>query len=108
MVTALKGGERMACFVLGSGEHSLDDADRDGYSGIKDLLEKNNYKTQTVKLLEKPEIPATCTVLVVGGPKHDYIQPEVDAIKKYVEDGGRALFMVDPPLKIRKDGRRRE
>jgi ABC-type uncharacterized transport system involved in gliding motility auxiliary subunit len=102
MVTAMKGGERMACFVLGSGEHSLEDADRDGYSGIKDLLEKNNYKTQTVKLLEKPEVPATCTVLVIGGPKHDYIQPEIDAIKKFVEDGGRALFMVDPPLKIAK------
>ena len=102
MVRALKGGERTACFVLGSGEHSLDDADRDGYSGIKDLLEKNNYKTQTLKLLEKPEVPANCTMLVVGGPKHDYIQPEVDAIKKYVENGGRALLMVDPPLKFAK------
>lgn len=102
MVRALKGGERTACFVLGSGEHSLDDAERDGYSGIKDLLERNNYKTQTVKLLEKPEVPSTCTVLVIGGPKRDYIQPEVDAIKKYVEDGGRALLMVDPPLKIAK------
>jgi ABC-type uncharacterized transport system involved in gliding motility auxiliary subunit len=100
MVRALKGGERTACFTLGSGEHALSDADRDGYSGIKDLLEKNNYKTDTLKLLEKAEIPSTCTVLVVGGSKHDYIQPEVDAIKNYVENGGRALIMVDPPLKI--------
>jgi hypothetical protein len=57
MVRALKGGERTACFTLGSGEHALSDADRDGYSGIKDLLEKNNYKTDTLKLLEKAEIP---------------------------------------------------
>ncbi len=28
MVRALKGGQRMACFVLGSGEHSLADSDR--------------------------------------------------------------------------------
>lgn len=102
MVRALKGGERTACFVLGSGEHSLDDADRDGYSAVKDLLEKNNYKTQTLKLIEKPDIPNTCTILVVGGPKHDYIQPEVAAIKTYVENGGRALIMLDPPLKIAK------
>jgi ABC-type uncharacterized transport system involved in gliding motility auxiliary subunit len=39
-------------------------------------------------------------VLVVAGPTGDYIQPEVDAIKKYVEGGGRAFFMLDPPLKI--------
>jgi ABC-type uncharacterized transport system involved in gliding motility auxiliary subunit len=36
----------------------------------------------------------------VGGPRGDYQQPEVDALKKYVEDGGRALILLDPPLKI--------
>ncbi len=36
----------------------------------------------------------------MGGPSSDYQPPEVDAIKKYVEDGGRALFMLDPPLKL--------
>ncbi|HUA86054.1 MAG TPA: GldG family protein [Bryobacteraceae bacterium] len=104
LVRALKGGERTACFVVSSGERSITDTDRDGYSQIKDLLEKNNYKTQTVQLLEKPEIPQTCTVLIVGGPTRDYVQPEVDAIKKYVEDGGHALFMVDPPLKFAGNG----
>lgn len=100
MVRAMKGGERTACFTLGSGEHSLADTDRDGYSGVKDLIEKNNYKTETLKLIEKAEIPATCTVLVVGGPSHDLLQPEVGAIQKYVESGGRALIMLDPPLKF--------
>lgn len=100
MVRAMKGGERTACFALGSGEHALSDTDRDGYSGLKELIEKNNYKTDTLKLLEKPEIPSTCTILVVGGPHRDYIQPVVDAIKNYVENGGRALIMLDPPLKF--------
>jgi len=102
MVRAMKGGERTACFVLGSGEHALADTDRDGYSGLKELVEKNTYKTDTLKLLEKPEIPASCSILVIGGPHRDYIQPEVDAIKNYVENGGRALFMLDPPLKFAK------
>ena len=102
MVRALKGGERTTCFTLGSGEHSTADTDRDGYSNIKDLLEKNNYKTQTLKLLEKAGIPSTCTTLIVGGPLHDLIAPEVAAIKGYVENGGRALIMVDPPLKFAK------
>jgi len=103
MVRAMKGGARTACFVLGSGEHGIADTDREGYSGIKELLEKNNYKTDTLKMLEKAEIPQSCTVLVIGGPRRDYIQPEVDAIKKYVEDGGRALVMVDPPLNFAKE-----
>jgi ABC-type uncharacterized transport system involved in gliding motility auxiliary subunit len=103
IVRALKGGERMACFVLGSGEHSIDSAERNGFSGAKDLLEKNNYKTQTLKLLEKAEIPKDCTIVTVAGPKHDYIQPEVDALKNYVEGGGHAVFMLDPPLKFAQD-----
>jgi ABC-type uncharacterized transport system involved in gliding motility auxiliary subunit len=50
--------------------------------------------------LQKADVPSDCTVLVVGGPSGDYQQPQVDAIKKFVEDGGRALIMIDPPLKM--------
>ncbi len=47
LVRASKSGARTVCFVTGSGEHQLDDTDRDGYSTIKDALEKNNYKTDS-------------------------------------------------------------
>jgi ABC-type uncharacterized transport system involved in gliding motility auxiliary subunit len=100
IVRSLKGGPKSACFLLGSGEHSPDDAERDGYSAIKDALEKNNYKTQTVKMVPAAEIPAGCTIVIVGGPQHEYLQPEVDAVKTYVENGGSALIMLDPPLKF--------
>jgi len=128
LIRSLKSGVRNVCFVTGSGEHGLDDTGRSGYSSVKEALEKNNYKTKAISLLEvgagaatpqavklgqpaappasnapKPSVPADCTVLVVGGPKYDYTQPEVDAIKSYVEDGGRALFMIDPPLKLGRD-----
>jgi ABC-type uncharacterized transport system involved in gliding motility auxiliary subunit len=103
IVRALKGGDRLACFVLGSGEHAIDSAERSGFSGAKELLEKNNYKTQTLKMLEKTEIPKECTIVTVAGPKRDYIQPEVDALKAYVENGGHAVFMLDPPLKFAKE-----
>jgi len=102
MVRALKGGKRTVCFVEGSGEHGLEDSAPSGYSQLKDTLEKDNYLTKKVNLFEaeKIEIPSDCTVLVVGGPTKGYQPPVVDALKKYVEGGGRALFMVDPPLKF--------
>jgi len=86
----LKGNTRTVCFVSGSGEHQIDDRDREGLSRFKDLLD----------LLTKAEVPSDCTTLVVAGPTRNYEQPEVDAIKKYVEDGGRAFFMLDAPLKV--------
>jgi ABC-type uncharacterized transport system involved in gliding motility auxiliary subunit len=100
LIRALKGGLRSVCVVSGSGEHGLDDSGRTGFSSVKELLEKNNYKTRSISLLEKPEVPKECTILMVGGPKYDYAPPVVDAVKKYVENGGRALVMLDPPLKM--------
>ena len=96
----LKNNTRTVCFVAGSGEHQIDDSDRSGYSSFKDLLGKDNYTAKTINLLQKAEVPSDCTVIVVGGPSSDYQQPEVDAIKKYVEGGGRAMFLLDPPLNI--------
>ncbi|MBV8053155.1 MAG: GldG family protein [Acidobacteriaceae bacterium] len=100
IIRDLKNTTRTVCFVGGSGEHQIDDSDRNGYSRFKDLLGKDNYQAKSIDLLQKAEVPSDCTVLVVAGPTRDYQQPEVDAIKKYVEDGGRALLMLDPPLKI--------
>jgi ABC-type uncharacterized transport system involved in gliding motility auxiliary subunit len=96
----LKNSTRTVCFVTGSGEHQIDDTERSGYSRFKELLGKDNYSAKSINLLQKAEIPSDCTVLVVGGPSGDYQQSEVDAIKKFVEDGGRALFLLDPPLKM--------
>jgi ABC-type uncharacterized transport system involved in gliding motility auxiliary subunit len=62
-------------------------------------VERDKYKTQAVSL-PATEIPAECTVLVVGGPKRDYLETTVNAIKTYVENGGHALILMDPPLKF--------
>jgi len=96
----LKTTTRTVCFVEGSGEHRIDDTERSGYSRFKELLGKDGYEAKTTNLVSKAEIPNDCTVLVVGGPDADYQQPEVDVIKKYVEEGGRALILLDPPLKV--------
>lgn len=100
MVRALKGGDRTVCVVGGSGEHRLDDSTGEGFSEFQNAVQKDNYKVKGVSLLEKAEVPSDCTTLVVAGPTGDYVPAVVDAIKKYVENGGRALLMLDPPLKI--------
>jgi ABC-type uncharacterized transport system involved in gliding motility auxiliary subunit len=124
LIRALKSGDRTVCVVSGSGEHSLDDTQRTGYSSVKEALEKNNYKTRAISLLGSPDqgakqpatvklgeapapgagaqasVPKDCTILLAGGPRYDYVEPVVNAIRAYVEGGGRALIMLDPPLKL--------
>lgn len=99
----LKQNVRTICFAQGSGEHAIEDTERNGYSRFKDSLTQDGYESKSINLITKAEVPNDCTVIVVGGPISDYQQPEVDAIKTYVQNGGRALFMLDPPLKIGHD-----
>jgi ABC-type uncharacterized transport system involved in gliding motility auxiliary subunit len=103
LIRDLKGGTRTVCFTSGSGEHQLTDSDREGLSRFKDSLAKDDYETKSIDLLQKADVPTDCTTLVIAGPTRNYEPPEVDAIKKYVEDGGRALFLLDPPLKLGHD-----
>jgi len=101
-IRALKNTVRTVCFVSGSGEHRIDDTDRTGFSNFKDLLTKDNYISQSISLLQEPDIPADCTVIVLGGPTTEYQSNAVAAIQKFVEAGGRALILLDPPLKMGK------
>jgi ABC-type uncharacterized transport system involved in gliding motility auxiliary subunit len=96
----LKGTTRTVCFVTGSGEHQIDNTERDGFSHFKDLLARDEYQAKSIDLLQNAAVPADCTTVVIAGPTHDYQQPEVDAIKNYVEGGGRAFFMLDPPIQF--------
>jgi ABC-type uncharacterized transport system involved in gliding motility auxiliary subunit len=98
LIRTIKGGERTVCATTGSGEHGLEDTAREGYGNIKQVLESNNYKTRAISLLEKAEVPKDCTVLLVGGPRFDLVAPVITAIKTYVDNGGRALILLDAPM----------
>ncbi len=103
IIRDIKTSTRTVCFVSGSGEHQIDDSGRNGMSDFKSRLEQDTYQTETVDLITQAVVPPSCTVLVVAGPTHSYDQPEVNAIQKYVENGGRAMFMMDPPLQLGND-----
>ena len=89
---------RKVCFVGGSHEHDLDSTDGNGLSQLKTVLARDNYQPQSITLVDKTEVPKDCTVLVIAGPQADYTANEVSALKNYVEGGGRAMILLDPPL----------
>lgn len=91
-------GVRKVCIVSGSQEHALDETGSNGLSQFKTLLDRDNYQSQSITLVDKTAVPAECNVLVVAGPQNDYTANEVTGIKNYIENGGRAMFLLDPPL----------
>ncbi|MEO8592130.1 MAG: GldG family protein [Candidatus Solibacter sp.] len=118
IIRSQKSGERNVCFVNAATEHSIDDEGNTGYSLMKQLLERDNYKTRTIDFKPpaaeagKPlaigqtptaaavEVPKDCLALVVGGPQLAYPAPIVAAMKAYVEGGGHALFLLDNVMRI--------
>jgi len=118
LIRSLKSEERNVCVLSAAGEHSIDDTESSGYSFFKQILDRDNYKVRTETLrpagpgetkslaigqapaAAASEVPKSCTVLVVAGPKSDYPAPVVNAMKTYVEGGGRALFLLDTPMRL--------
>ncbi|MFN0105004.1 MAG: GldG family protein [Bryobacteraceae bacterium] len=99
IVRMQQAGEQMVCALDGHGERSLEGADPGSFGSAKQALERNNYKTQTVKMLEKPEIPAACTILLAAGPRREYNDDAINAIKAFMEKGGDAMFLLTPAIK---------
>lgn len=96
-------GVRKVCIVQGSGEHQVDDTQGSGLSQFKTLLERDNYQAQSITLVDKTQVPSDCTALVIAGPKNDYTANEVTAVKNYIENGGRAMILLDPPLDFQRE-----
>src|ERR1041385_2968235 len=53
LIRSTKTGERNVCFLNVAGEHSVDDTAARGYSYLKQLLERDNYKVRAVDLRPK-------------------------------------------------------
>ncbi|MDE3178324.1 MAG: GldG family protein, partial [Acidobacteriota bacterium] len=99
LIRLLKG-EKTIYFVSGQGERDPSDTGRDGYSDFKQALDNENSQVKSLVLLQTMKIPADCSILVIAGPKNDYLPQEVSVIENYLKDGGRLLMMLDPGVAL--------
>jgi ABC-type uncharacterized transport system involved in gliding motility auxiliary subunit len=99
LVKVLTGEQKKVYFLEGHGERDTTSSERDGYQTIAQGLGSENFKTETLALAQKPEVPADAAALVIAGPRTDLLQPEAEALRKYLDRGGKLFCMVEPPLK---------
>ncbi|MCM2270039.1 MAG: GldG family protein, partial [Thermoanaerobaculia bacterium] len=66
-------------FTTGHGERSLDDFDEAGLSRIRDLLGKENLELEGWASLGQGEVPTGTDLLVVAGPRVNFVAPELAA-----------------------------
>jgi ABC-type uncharacterized transport system involved in gliding motility auxiliary subunit len=99
IIKVVTGQERKVYFVQGHGEKDTASSDRTGYSEAAAALGRDNYKVETLVLAQQAAIPADASVVVIAGPKTDYLPTETDALRAYLDKGGKCLFLIDPPEK---------
>jgi len=87
---------KTVCFAEGHGEKSLSDTQPTGYSIVEQRLKDENYQLKTLLLAREQQVPSECAALVVAGPKQSVTPPEVAMIGKYLDEGGKAMLLLDP------------
>jgi ABC-type uncharacterized transport system involved in gliding motility auxiliary subunit len=99
IIKVVTGQERKVYFVQGHGERDTTNSERTGYSEAAAALGRDNYKVEPLVLAQQAAIPADASVVVIAGPKTDYLPTETDALRAYLDKGGKCLFLIDPPEK---------
>ncbi len=108
-LTAFKGEEAFTNAILdvldpdkpivyfSSGHGELSDlGPGEGLTVIKGRLEGEGAELRIWQSLGKESVPEDADLLVVAGPMKPFTGQEAEIIGRYLEGGGKALFLMDP------------
>ncbi len=88
--------ERWVAFIEGHGErHALGEANHDLSEWTKQLFNKG-YRAQPINLSEVQAIPENTGILVIAGPRIDYLPGEIELVLNYINSGGNLLWLHEP------------
>ena len=97
LMKIVKGEKKTVYFTQGHGEKSIEESERTGYSNAKAGLEKENYTVKPLNLVQEGKVPDDASVLVMAGPTSEPFPNELDLIDAFLNKGGSALILLDPP-----------
>ena len=84
-------------FLAGHNEREVDNASvRVGYKELAELVATKNATVSTVRLDGTNDVPADLQLLVIAGGTARYTDAEVARVERYLNGGGRLLWLLDP------------
>lgn len=83
-------------FLSGHGEYDPESQHHiTGLSLISQELNKNGVTVRKLNLQQTPKMPGDCDAIVIPGPRTMFGQKEVEIISDYLNNGGKAMILVD-------------
>lgn len=98
ILKAISTTVKTVCFIEGHGEKSTSSTDDKGFSAVAAELGKENYQLKTINLVTSGSVPSDCSALVDAGPAKSFFPQEAQMIEKYLQDGGKVMFLLDPGM----------
>jgi ABC-type uncharacterized transport system involved in gliding motility auxiliary subunit len=99
LIKVVQGRQPKIYFTQGHGEKDTTNSDRGGYASIGSAMTSDNMTVDKVVLAQTGSVPHDADVLIIAGPRTDFLAPELDMLKAYLAKGGKVLFLIDPVLK---------
>ncbi len=96
LIKLTRDKKKVVYFLQGHGEHGLDSVQKDGYSEAKKAMENENYEVKPLLLAREARVPEDASVVIVAGPQKELQEQEWEALKSYVEEGGKLMMLLDP------------
>jgi hypothetical protein len=78
-------------FTIGHDERKL----LEEFKVLNNYIEKNNYETKVINLLEVEKVPNDADIIIFPSPKIDITEDEKDKMNEYLLNGGKAIFLFD-------------
>lgn len=96
IVKVTRDQDKSVYFLTGHGERGIADESQEGYKQAVEAIKKENHRVREFNLVRSQSIPDSCTVLAIVAPKSNLFPGEADSIKAYIDNGGKALILLDP------------
>lgn len=98
LLKLVRAEEKKIYFVVGHGEHSVEKAEKDGYSMARSALEKDRYRVIDLNLLQQDGVPEDASLVILAGPRKPLFPQEVEALRGYLQRNGKLMVLLDPQL----------
>jgi ABC-type uncharacterized transport system involved in gliding motility auxiliary subunit len=95
----LERPQKTVYFTTGHGERSLDGFGPQDYGTIKQGLQNDNFTVNPLNLVTQRTVPDDASAVIIAGPTNPFLQEEQDALKAYVDGGGKLVILEGPNSK---------
>lgn len=97
IIKVTKEKDKIIYVVEGHGEASLEESqEATGLNSLKLMLENNRYQIKSHAFSQNPKLPADADVVLIAGPKQQFLDFEITAVEDYLKAGGSLFVALDP------------